>query len=55
VRERTGKDGETKTVYRFDPTAKAGGGGGKGGEGKGGGKGRRLGRKAAAKPADEAS
>ncbi len=51
VRERTGKDGETKTVYRFDPTAKAGGGG-KGGAGKGG---KRAGRKAAAKPADEAS
>jgi nucleoid DNA-binding protein len=52
VRERTGKDGEKKTVYRFDPTAKAGGGKGKAG---GAGKGKRGGRKAAAKPADEAS
>jgi nucleoid DNA-binding protein len=48
VRSRTGKDGEAKTVYRFDPSARAGGGGK-------GGKSRGAGRKAAMKPAEDAS
>ena len=53
VRQRTGKDGTSKTVYRFDPDPKAGGG--KGEPRAGGGAGKAGGRKArrAAKAGDE--
>jgi nucleoid DNA-binding protein len=56
VRERIGKDGTPKTVYRFDPSGKVGGGrAGAGAGGAGRGRGRGAGRRAGAKPAGDAS